>query len=482
MGLSVSERRWLRLILALYCLLGAGYSLLMPVWEGPDENAHYLIALQVARRGTFPTIDWNYEAYQPPLYYLLAAGPLRLMNEVNPALVDFYQPQRHWENVGRPVRIFDWNDGNYRILWGALALRWINLLAGGVALIFLHRGARRLLPESKAIPMAAVALAGLNPQFLHIAASVSNDALAILAGSFLFWVLSRLCCEDVRRPMLALAAAAAVLLPVFTKLTALPMGIVVLLAAARHVFRARGAAKPAPPWAIAVLGVALVAGMLLLTPRTASVLLAEFQWRGLSLRVDAFQPQYLAPMIRQVLWSFWGKVGWLAVGLPEPLVAAVTALAALGALASLRQLLREGKGWMRSALQALTLGVGVILTALYGWWLLPGWVLGAIWVNRRRIGMESSGSSAAWVWLWIAAELALIVVARNGLTTNRNQGRFLFPSLGPLALLIASGWSHLLPQRLAPYLPHLVLGLTLALNALLWLGGIIPIYYQPFMG
>ena len=482
MGLSVSERGGLRLSLVLYFLLGAGYSLLMPVWEGPDENAHYMIALQVARRGAFPTIDWNYEAYQPPLYYLLAAGPLRLLNEVNPALVDFYQPQRHWENVGRPAPIFDWNAENYRILWGALVLRWVNLLMGAVALIFLHRGVRRFLPQPEAIPLAAVALAGLNPQFLHIAASVSNDALAILAGAFLFWVLSRVFCEDVRWPAVALAASAAVLLPVFTKLTALPMGIAVLLAAARHVYRARGAAKPVLLWAFVALGVALVAGMLFLTPKTASVLLAEFQWRGLTLRTDAFQPQYLAPMVRQVLWSYWGKVGWLAVGLPEPLVAAVTALAALGALASLRQLLREGKGWMRSALQALTLGVGVVLTALYGWWLLPGWVLGAIWVNRRRTGMESSGSSAAWVWLWIAAELALLVVARNGLTTNRNQGRFLFPSLGPLALLIASGWSDRLPQRLAPYLPHLVLGLMLALNALLWLGGIIPIYYQPLLG
>ena len=59
---------------------------------------------------------------------------------------------------------------------------------------------------------------------------------------------------------------------------------------------------------------------------------------------------------------------------------------------------------------------------------------------------------------------------------------FLFPSIGALSLLTTAGWSALLPRRATPYLPHLTLLLMTALNLLLWFVGIIPIYYQPFLG
>ncbi|HEX6384690.1 MAG TPA: hypothetical protein VF177_08480, partial [Anaerolineae bacterium] len=67
------------------------------------------------------------------------------------------------------------------------------------------------------------------------------------------------------------------------------------------------------------------------------------------------------------------------------------------------------------------------------------------------------------------------------LTTPQYQGRFLFPSLGALSLLTAAGWYALLPRRVAAYLPHLILGLMMALNLVLWWGTVIPVFYQPFL-
>ena len=65
----VSERRWLWVIFTLYLLLAVGYSLLMPLWEAPDEGAHFHLAWRVARKNEYATEEINYEAIQPRPYY-----------------------------------------------------------------------------------------------------------------------------------------------------------------------------------------------------------------------------------------------------------------------------------------------------------------------------------------------------------------------------------------------------------------------------
>ena len=88
--------RWLlSLILAVYFFVGAAYTLVTPAWQAPDEPAHYNYVRQLAA-GEFPIMatgdynqtyqgtvissrfdprysiaDFEYQDYQPPLYYLL---------------------------------------------------------------------------------------------------------------------------------------------------------------------------------------------------------------------------------------------------------------------------------------------------------------------------------------------------------------------------------------------------------------------------
>ena len=45
-----------RLILLAFGILGLGWSVLMPIWEAPDEPQHYGFALHIAREGSLPTI------------------------------------------------------------------------------------------------------------------------------------------------------------------------------------------------------------------------------------------------------------------------------------------------------------------------------------------------------------------------------------------------------------------------------------------
>ena len=117
----MSERGWLRLILALYAFLGLGYSLLVPIWEAPDEPDHYRLALHIAREGELPTREANTEAHQPPLYYWLASWPLVWLEGLSPSLVEVYEPPRR-ESV-RAAAVFAWDESNYRFQLGPQLLR-----------------------------------------------------------------------------------------------------------------------------------------------------------------------------------------------------------------------------------------------------------------------------------------------------------------------------------------------------------------------
>ncbi|MCZ6712732.1 MAG: hypothetical protein O7B29_02195, partial [Deltaproteobacteria bacterium] len=110
----MNERQRLRWIIALYAIFGFGYSVLMPMWEAPDEPDHYLVVLNVARSGEFPSRNSSTEVYQPALYYWLASRLLVVLDRIDPGLVEFHAPEQ------RPVRSvpqFEWNFENHRFLW-----------------------------------------------------------------------------------------------------------------------------------------------------------------------------------------------------------------------------------------------------------------------------------------------------------------------------------------------------------------------------
>ena len=87
----------------------------------------------------------------------------------------------------------------------------------------------------------------------------------------------------------------------------------------------------------------------------------------------------------------------------------------------------------------------------------------------------------AWAATWMIAIFTLAAVIRNGLTTSAAQGRFLFPAIGALSILMIAGWHDQLPQRLKNFLPLIVIAVMLFCNLVLWKFGILPVYYQPFL-
>ena len=154
------------------------------------------------------------------------------------------------------------------------------------------------------------------------------------------------------------------------------------------------------------------------------------------LRKKGVDVEYLKTISNQILQTYWGKVGWLAVGLPAWIVNSLTALGFVGA---------------------------------------------AIHIYRLIKLKTKEPQFALWAATCIIALFTILAVARNGLTTGATQGRLLFPAIGALSILMVSGWHDVLPQRYQRSLPWLVIILMFLLSITLWVFGIVPVYFQPFL-
>ena len=433
MANEVNEHRWLWTIFSLYFLLAFGYSLLMPIWEAPDEPAHYHIAWHLASRDKYPTQRHNYEAHQPRTYYYLASWVLRGINEINPQYTAYYVPHEYKHNIRVPERRFDWNEENYRFWPGVYLLRWINIMFGALALRLNWKAFQQIVPEKSSLRLAALALSALTPQYLHIMSSISNDALGTLAGASLFYLAIKAAKEPSTHIVL-LSIILAFLLPFITKLTLLPVSAALLIVVAGSwFFKMRRKRRLVISAALILFG-AIV--LYLLFPASIQSAANEINWRLFSLHKNAQTEKYLKFISSQIVWTYWGKVGWLAVGLPLWIIRSLTTLGLLGMLIN-----------------------AVILAR------------GKLEKSQRNL----------WLIVWLVALFTIAAVLRNGLTTSATQGRLLFPAIGALSLLMVSGWHYILSERMQNRLPILVTLAMTACNLILWLTGILPTYFQPLL-
>jgi hypothetical protein len=429
----VNEPRWRALIFALYFLLAVGYSLLMPIWEAPDEPAHYHLAWHLARKDRYATYDRNYEAYQPRAYYYVASLVIRALDELNPKLSDYFLPPHQARNLRKPVAMFHWTPANYRFLLAVYVLRWINNLFGAIALWLNWKAFRLLAPEKPRLRLAALALAALTPQYLHIMSSVSNDASGTLAGAFLFYLAIRFT-QEPSNLLGLLSILLAVVLPFITKLTVLPVSAALLaIVPWRWFFNLRSKRRLVFSGLSVLLGAGIV---FVLFPELIQSALNEISWRLFSLRKNALTSRYLKFILSQIIWTYWGKVGWLAIGLHAYIVNFLTTLGLTGMLLHLGRLIRS---------------------------------------------KTTNPQFNLWLGTWIIGIFTILAVLRNGLTTSATQGRFLFPAIGVLSILMVGGWHDLLPERYQHLLPALIVLLLGCCNMILWLTGIVPAYYQPFL-
>jgi len=468
---SVSAKSWtgIAVVTTLYLTLTVTCILLVPLWEAPDEPAHFLRIREESRRlglldgeeqshwlflpetgpppAGHPGLDlqrrsefWKkgnvvspYERHQPPGYYLLAAPLLALA--AGDADLPFFFNHQYGERQGQ---VFHHDaDGDPPFARGrrtVLLLRLFSALCGAVTVVLVWRLAGRLFtggPDG-AVPLTAAALVAFLPQFVFVTSVINNDALAIcLAAFFLILLVPPPGVERIspgRGILMALVLVAA-LLTEFTLVILLPTALAWIAATSPAGRRRRLAATGLTVLLTAALFLVIVPGPggsgapwspLRQLERMRTVGYGLLEWE--SIREAG----------RLFFTSAWGVFGWMSVFPPLLLTAAYLLVSILTLLGMIRLFGRRPADGPRRGVRPL------FFTALIC--------------------------------------LALLVL-RNTLFTFQPQGRMLFPLLPLTAPLAAAGL-----QRIGPAIPgrsSLPVALFMLGASLFSLFGMIPQAYPP---
>ena len=409
---STSPRLYLVLLLTLYVGLAVAYSLVTPMYEPTDEIRHIRYVRHLIAYGGLPVQSAEgprAQSHHPPLYY--AAGALA--SWWVPVDQDVYhEPPRnpHWTDRHDEVSVDNKNQylvtGPERFRFSGISLlvyvvRWMTIAIGAATVWLTYRLGREGLPEQPALALGGAALVAFNPQFLHLSGSVSNDVPAALWGAAVLLVCLRVARG---RSDLRTDAALGVIygLALLTKFHLLALVVPIVLA---YTIRAMSSRD----WRSSVRSGTVVLGL-------AMLISGWWFWRNYALYGEPTGMRTVGELwagrppagnwwaIGQglpYLWSsLWGRFGYGQLPLPREVYQGVFVLCVL-ALA----------GYVvprRHAVRAATLVIpGVTATVFVG-------------VVFYYMLIQPAGA----------------------------MGRFLFPGLPGLSILIIHGLSRLVPRRL----------------------------------
>ncbi|MBI5031814.1 MAG: phospholipid carrier-dependent glycosyltransferase [Chloroflexi bacterium] len=413
--------RPLTLLLIVFCALALFYSIIVPIFEGPDEDDHFRYAKFIADQHTFPVQLFEpgggvagHQGWQPPLYYTLAA---LIISPIDTS--DFSQQlARNYAStfVGDPAccgrnLYYHPDSQNFPYRGTTLAVHLARLLSiffGAVTVLATYLIADTVFHQadashityhaSRIFPALAVAsVVAFNPTFLFASALVSNDSplAAFSTLTLLMWVklLNGSSAPTLRSAALLGALIGLGLLVKTTALGLIPFSILVILVVAWR----------KPGWEFALTGnvvmlaiSALISGgwfvrnwMLYGDPIAYRLMTTS----AIFPRSGPLTPDELFQISLPWLWqTFWGG--------PTPGDFSTVLLALLGIL-------------------CLVSVVGLVIFS----------------IRNSEFGIRNS-------ILVLGAWLAFILIAQIQFiqtTTGADQGRYLFPAIATIALFFALG-------------------------------------------
>ncbi|MBI5650588.1 MAG: hypothetical protein HZC40_09115 [Chloroflexi bacterium] len=252
--------RALALLLIVFALVALFYSIIIPIFEGPDEDDHFRFAKFIADNRALPVQLFEpgggiagHQGWHPPLYYSLVALVI--------APLDTSDHEQHLTRnyaatfVGDPACCgrniyYHFDSQNFPYTRTPLAVHLARLLsiffsAITVAATFfitatILESHHELPLTTYHLPLLAAAFVAFNPSFLFASALVSNDAsLAALSSLVLLmwtrWLAARAACDLKSSALIGVLLALALL----TKTTALGLVPLAILVFAYLAFRAR---------------------------------------------------------------------------------------------------------------------------------------------------------------------------------------------------------------------------------------------------
>jgi hypothetical protein len=432
------KRHWaIALILAAFFALGITYSVITPLFEAPDELQHYARTKRLAEAIGLvqldPTVSQlaHQQRYQQPLYHLVAA------------LATFWDdasdmPRLLWFNPHADIGVAK-ADGNVNLLihtsaegfpyrgtsLGVHALRFLSVLMGTGTVLITYLIALEIFPQRQDLALGAAAINAFIPQFLFISGAVNNDNLVTILSSIVLWLLIPL----VEMPI---SKRRSVLIGVFiglatlTKVNSLGLLPVAVLVVAISSYRQRSAKLFLSSVALLLGATALVSGWRFVR---------NWQLYGdptaLQMFLNTLAPRHPKPTLRQLMaeWGDYGQSLWGLFGLGNvPLEASVYRILDIVALLG---------------------AVGMLVFAARAW--------------RRRRASERA-------WIKVLILLAWLVILFGSLMTwviriATSIGRFLFPAISCISILVFLGLSQLVPRRHTKKLAYLVGGLMFVIAA-----------------
>ncbi len=405
-----------------YLFIGSQYAALTPRWQVPDEPAHYNYIRELVEKRALPVLDpgeyqqayleelksqrfpaelsietINYESWQPPLYYLLAAP------------------------------VYAASNGDL------LTLRLFSLLIGAGVIIFAYLTIREAMPDKPWVAVVAAGFIAFIPQHIAMLAGINNDSLSELVIAVGLWLIvkgnngtAELRRENKGTWVLGAVVAAALV----TKSQAyvlVPVAGVMLLFRwwrGRSQKSATENLKALISSAVIIFLPALLIGLLWWGRNIATYGWPDFMAAIRHDQVVSDQPrtgQWLAEygttevlrrFFQTTFQSFWGQFGWMGVVMPDRYYAALlgyTVFLIMGFLLSFKRLEIRRSAWrLSSNLQSPVSNYYLLIT-----------------------------SSLLTLGLYLYYNLIYV----------QHQGRYLFPALVPIGLAASLSlweWGRLL--------------------------------------
>ncbi|MGC9360870.1 MAG: ArnT family glycosyltransferase [Anaerolineae bacterium] len=431
------DRRILVALLVLYLILAVQFALGTPLWQVPDEPAHYNYVRYItenwalpelkegdyshdyfdtAKRYRFVQMDmtrFRYESHQPPLYYMLMA----------------------------PVHAAATGLG----LNPVYTIRLASAMLGLVALILGYHVVRHVFPDDPRIALGATAFAAVLPMHVTMVAAVNNDVLAELMIAAVALQLVKPASPRWTWQRAALLGAT-LGLAALTKLQSyVALGLVAGALAWDCLARQEADRRLPLRRALGLGAIVLAIALLVVAPwllRNAHV----YGWNDLLalqrhdqvvegqltttefIRANGVKALVVS-FVQTTFQSFWGQFGWMGVVLHPRFYLGAALLSGVVASGFVAAVLRVTKARRRLD-QAKLRGAALLLV----WGLIT--LAGYLWWNVSYV---------------------------------QHQGRYLFPAIVPLGAAFAIGLREVLvgDQRI-PYLALGALLLYLIIDGIRW--------------
>jgi len=429
----VTPRLRLRVLLSISGLLLLSWSVAVPIFEAPDEPHHWLFARYVNQRRSLPVFNKQLiEANSPPAYYLIIA-PVAFETDIPEFFVD---PEGHRTPFGVRVvlghgqpalRIYRNDRSDFGRFWPIRVARIFSVIMSVFTVLFTYLAGRESTGRSDTGLLAASLVAFL-PQFTFRASQVSNDSLVATMGALSLYVLvviGRRGFTWSRGIVAGLAIAGAYLTKINAIFLPLPLGLTLLAQEA--------------PWRQRLIRLGGLVGLMLAlvmpwTVRNVMLYGDPFAQKAMHTVVSSLvvRKPLTSPYFYTTFWyelgaSFIGVFGWMNLWLP----AYIYWLYALFALLAVGGLLR---GWMKDTID-------------------------------RRLALILASIPL----------LNLMIVIYINLSFSQPQGRYMFPALAAIGVLLALGMEGLPGWRRSVQLG--LVGTLLATNVFILAAWLIPAYW-----